>query len=144
MAVEFSAIPVQTVENGNNVLFTTQTIPCTKGYVVHRPGSGNIKLKGMTCHCRARYRVSFGANVAVPTDGTVGPVALALAIDGEADLATRRIVTPAAVGEYFAVSADIFVDVPGECCVTVSIKNVSDEDAAVDVQNANIIIDRVA
>lgn len=144
MAVEFSAISVQTVENRNNILFTDQTIPCTKGYVVHRPGSGNIKLKGMTCQCKARYRVSFGANIAVPTGGTVGPVALAISIDGEPDLATRRIVTPAAVNEFFAVSADVFVDVPGGCCVKVSIENVSDADAAVDVQNANIIIDRVS
>jgi hypothetical protein len=96
----------------------------------------------MTGQCRARFRVSFGANIAVPTDGTVGPISLAIAIDGEAVRATTMTVTPTVVDAFFNVFSSVFIDVPRGCCVTVSVKNITDVD--VDVQNANLIVDRVA
>jgi hypothetical protein len=86
--------------------------------------------------------VSFGGNIAIPTGGTVGPISLALAIDGEAVPATTMIITPAAVEQFFNVSADLFIDVPRGCCVSVSVKNISTD--AVVVQNANLIITREA
>jgi hypothetical protein len=51
-------------------------------------------------------------------------------------------VTPAAVENYFNVFSAIFVDVPRGCCISVSVKNVGT--IPVDVQNANLIIERVA
>jgi hypothetical protein len=54
-------------------------------------------LRGITNQCRARFKVTFGGNIAIPTGGTVGPISLAIAIDGEAVPATTMIVTPAAV-----------------------------------------------
>jgi hypothetical protein len=99
-------------------------------------------LRGITNQCRARFRVSFGGNIAIPTGGTVGPISLALAIDGEAVPATTMIITPAAVEQFFNVSADLFIDVPRGCCVSVSVKNISTD--AVVVQNANLIITREA
>ena len=47
-----------------------------------------------------------------------------------------------AVENYFNISSEALVDVPAGCCLTVSVKNVSDQ--AIDVQNANLIIERVA
>ena len=52
------------------------------------------------------------------------------------------IVTPAAVGEYFNVAGGVFLDVPAGCCTQVSVRNTSV--GAVDVQNANLIVERVA
>jgi hypothetical protein len=52
------------------------------------------------------------------------------------------IVTPAAVEQYFNVKSSVFIDVPKGCCLSVSIKNTSDEDIL--VQNANLIITREA
>jgi hypothetical protein len=51
-------------------------------------------------------------------------------------------VTPAAVEDFFNVYSSTFIDVPRGCCVTVSVKNISP--AAIEVQNANLIIERVA
>jgi hypothetical protein len=51
-------------------------------------------------------------------------------------------VTPAAVEEFFNVSSSIFIDVPRGCCLTASIQNTTD--AAIEVQNANLIVERVA
>ena len=96
----------------------------------------------MTGQCRARFRVSFGANIGLPADGVVGPISLAIAIDGEAVRATTMTVTPAAVEQFFNVYSSVFIDVPRGCCVTVSVRNITDVD--VDVQNANLIVDRVA
>ena len=53
-------------------------------------------------------------------------------------------VTPAAVGEFFNVFSSIFIDVPRCCCVTISVQNVSEGAVPVDVENANLIIERVA
>jgi hypothetical protein len=83
---------------------------------MHRDGSGLVTLKGLTNQCRARFRVSFGGNIAIPTGGTVGPISLAIAIDGEAVATTTMISTPAAVEEYNNVFSAIFLDIPRGCC----------------------------
>lgn len=144
MAVEYSAPFVQTVAAGENVIFTSTDIACTRGYVLHRDNSGIVTLRGAATgnQNRARYRISFGGNLAIADGGTVGAVSLTMAIDGETVNTTRMIVTPAAVGDYFNVSMDTFVDVPRCCCVTIAIENTAG--TPVDVQNANIIIDRTA
>jgi hypothetical protein len=110
--------------------------------MTHRDDSGLVTLRGLTNQCRARFRVTFGANIALPTGGTVGPISLAIAIDGEAVRATTMTVTPAAVEEFFNVFSSVFVDVPRGCCVTISVKNITTDD--IEVQNANLIVDRVA
>jgi hypothetical protein len=139
--MEIIANALQTVPANQNVYFT-DTITCGNCAITHRDDSGLVTLRGMTGQCRARFRVSFGANIAVPTDGTVGPISLAIAIDGEAVRATTMTVTPTVVNAFFNVFSSVFIDVPRGCCVTVSVKNITDVD--VDVQNANLIIDRVA
>jgi hypothetical protein len=86
--------------------------------------------------------VTFGGNIAVPTGGTVGPISLAIAIEGEPVPATTMIVTPAAVEQFFNVKSSVFIDVPRGCCTRISIVNTSDEPIV--VQNANLIITREA
>ena len=139
--MEIIANALQTVPANQNVYFT-DTITCGNCAITHRDDSGLVTLRGMTGQCRARFRVSFGANIAVPTDGTVGPISLAIAIDGEAVRATTMTVTPTVVDAFFNIFSSVFIDVPRGCCVTISVKNITDVD--VDVQNANLIVDRVA
>ena len=139
--MEIIANAVQTVAANQNVLFT-DTVTCGNYSIAHRNGSGLVNLRGTTTQCRARYKVSFGANIAVPTGGTVGAISVALAIDGEAIPTTTAIVTPAAVEEYFNVFTAIFIDVPRDCCLTVSVRNTTTADIL--VQNANLIVERVA
>jgi hypothetical protein len=139
--MEIIANALQTVQANQNVYFT-DTVICGNTSITHRDDSGLVMLRGITNQCRARFRVSFGGNIAISTGGTVGPISLALAIDGEAVPATTMIITPAAVEQFFNVSADLFIDVPRGCCVSVSVKNISTD--AVDVQNANLIITREA
>jgi hypothetical protein len=109
---------------------------------MHRDDSGLVTLRGCTSQCRARYRVSFGGNIAISTGGTVGPISLAIAIEGEPIAATTMTVTPAAVEEFFNVYASTFVDVPRGCCISASVQNISA--TSIDVENANLIIERVA
>lgn len=139
--MEIIANALQTVPANQNVYFT-DTVVCGSCSIAHRDDSGLVTLRGLTNQCRARFRVSFGGNIALPADGTVGPISLAIAIDGEAVRATTMTVTPAAVGEFFNVYASVFVDVPRGCCVTVSVRNITTDD--VDVQNVNLIVERVA
>lgn len=114
-------------------------------WFLHREGSGLIILRGIvnnpTCGF-ARYKVSFGANIAVPTGGTAGAISLALSLDGETIPTSSSIVTPAAVDEYFNVFDSLFVTVPAGCCFSVAVRNTSDQ--PIDVQNANIIVERTA
>lgn len=138
---EYTAVQLQTVEDGANVLFFEAPIESSRNNVTHRQGSGVFRLRGITNQCKARYRVSFGGNIAIPTGGTVGEISIALAIDGEALASATAIVTPAAVEEFFNVFTAVFVEVPRGCCLTVAVENTSDQ--AIDVQNANIIIERV-
>lgn len=135
---EYSAVAVQTVTTDSNVLFT-ETQSVSRG-VRHREGSGIFNLLGITNQCRARYKVTFNANVANAT--AVFPVMVALAIDGEPLGSSTMYVTPVAVAEYFNVTAVELIDVPKFGDVSLSVKNVSTGD--ITVQNANIIIERVA
>lgn len=139
--MELTANALQTVLENQNVLFT-DTVVCGSCSILHRDGSGLVTLKGLTNQCRARYRVSFGGNIAIPADGTVGAISLAIAVDGEPVVSTIMIETPAAVEEFSNVFSAIFLDVPRGCCFTVSVRNVSDQ--AINVQNANLIVERVA
>lgn len=138
---EYTAVQLQTVEDGANVLFFETPIASGRNNVTHRQGSGVFRLRGITNQYKARYRVSFGGNIAIPTGGTVGEISIALAIDGEALASATAIVTPAAVEEFFNVFVAVFVEVPRGCCLTVAVENTSDQ--AIDVQNANLIIERV-
>ena len=140
--MEIIANAIQTVNENANVLFT-DTVVCGSLSIAHRDGSGLVSLRGLaTAQCRARFRVSFGANIAIPTGGIVDAISLALAIDGEPVAATTMIYTPAAVEEYGNVFSSIFIDIPRGCCSTISVQNTSGE--AIDVQNANLIVERVA
>ena len=139
--MEIIANALQTVAANQNVYFTDE-ITCGSCSIGHRSGSGLVNLKGITNQCRARYRVSFGANIAIPTGGTVEAISLALALDGEPILATTMITTPAAVEEFQNVFSSVFIDIPRGCCSTVSVKNISTQ--AIETQNANLIVERVA
>lgn len=139
--MELTANAIQTVPANGNVIFT-DTVVCGNCSIMHREGSGLVTLRGLTNQCRARFRVSFGGNIALPTGGTVGPISLAIAINGEPVATTTMISTPAAVEEFNNVFSAIFIDVPKGCCSQISIRNISDQ--PVNVQNANLIVERVA
>ena len=139
--MELTANAIQTVATEQNVIFT-DVIVCGNPSMYHRDGSGLVTLRGLTNQCRARFRVSFGGNIAIPTGGTVEAISLALAINGEAVATTTAISTPAAVEEYNNVYTSIFLDIPRSCCQQISVKNISGQD--ISIQNANLIIERVA
>ncbi len=139
--MELIANALQTVAAGANVQFTDEVVSGCNS-ILHRAGSGLVTLRGITNQCRARFKIFFSGNIAIPTGGVVGPISLAIAINGEAVASTTMIQTPAAVGEFANVASAVFIDVPAGCCITVSVTNTSTEE--VDVQNANLIIERVA
>lgn len=143
MSAEYSYVPLQTVAEDANIIFMDGERSCKKGYVTHRSGAGLFRLKGASNACKTIYKVQFNANIAVATGGVVGPISVALQEDGETLGNAVAVVTPAAVGDFFNVSLTTFIVIPCGCCVTISVENVSDG-TAIDVTNANIIIDRVA
>lgn len=120
----------------------TETAVAGKSCVVHREGAGVVTLRGITNQCKARYKVSFGANIAVPTGGTVGAISMALAVNGEPLNSATAIVTPAAVEDFGNIYVSVFVDVPRGCCVTVSAENTSTQ--TISVANSNLIVERIA
>ena len=138
---EFTNTMLQTVAAGQNVVFT-ETPVCGGECILHREGAGVVTLKGMTNKYRARYKVSFGGNIQIPAGGTVGEISIALAVEGEPLASATAIVTPAAVEEFFNVYVSVLVEAPRGCCVSVAVENTSDE--AIEVQNANLIVERVA
>lgn len=144
---EYTSTATQTVTASQSVLFTETPVPCNRGLVMHREGSGVFTLRGPSCRCNqcfSRYRVSFGANIAVPATGAVAtdPISLAIAIEGEPLASATMIETPGVISEFNNVFSSVFVTVPRECCMTVSVEN--NGTGPVDVANANLIIERVA
>lgn len=140
--MEITANAVQAVAANQAVLFTDTAVSgnCS---MIHREGSGLVGLRGLpNGQCRARFLVEFGANIAVPTGQTVGPISLAIAINGEPVATSSMISTPAAVNEYNNVGSSLYINVPIGCCSQISVENIST--IPVNVQNANLIIERVA
>ena len=153
MACEFLANAVQEVTLNGPVLFNA-SIPCNKGYVYHEDETGNFILRGIVNNqfaCYAHYQVTFNGNIAVPEGGTVGPIAVALTINGEPRLTSRAIYTPAAVDEYGNVTSTAIIKVPRGCCFSLSVDSVpATTDPTVtpapiiNVQNANLTVARIA
>ena len=137
---EFTNVFVQQIAANGNAVFSEPPVSGSN-CIVHRDGSGIITLRGMTNQCRARYKVVFGGNIAIPTGGAVGPISVAIAVEGEALGSATAVVTPAAVEDFFNVFAAAFIEVPRGCCVTVAVKNTSTE--TIELENANVIVERV-
>ena len=110
---------IQTVEPNGTLVFSSTSVNrgCT---VRHRQGSGRF-----TALKPGVYKISFQANVAIPTGGTAGAISLDIVQDGESLAGSRMISTPV----YRCDSANI------------AIRNTSG--VAVNVQDANIVIDRL-
>lgn len=138
---EFTNATTALVAAGQNVPLT-ETAVAGNCSIVHREGAGIVTLRGLTNQCRARYKVSFGANIAIPTGGTVEAISIALAVNGEPLVSATAVVTPAAVGDYGNIFVSANVDVPSGCCLTVAAENISGQ--AINVANANMIVERVA
>lgn len=134
----------QTVASGNNVLLQ-DSIPCNKGYVIHRNGSGILTLRGIVnnpCAKFARYFVEFNGNIAVPAGETPGEISLALAIDGEALQTSLARVTPTVAEAFFNVTSVAYITVPAGCCVTIAVENTSN--IPIVAANSNLVVNRVA
>lgn len=153
---EYAFNPVQTVPPGQSVIFDDVN-PCRKGYVYHRNQSGILILRGIvngSNNCFARYEVTFNGNIGLPSTATVGPISVALAVDGEPVQTSKAIVTPAAVvptpvtdENFFNVTSTAIITVPRGCCFNVSVQNTSTgttTNPAINVQNANLTVSRIA
>lgn len=142
---------VQLVALNSPVIFDA-SIPCNRGYIYHEDNTGIFILRGATPNCFARYQVIFNGNIAIPTGGEVTPIALAITVNGETRPTSTAIFTPAAVDEFGNITSTAIITVPRGCCFTIAVRYV---DATVDdptttptptieVQNANLVIQRVA
>ena len=148
---EFIYNPIQEVQPNQQVILN-DSIPCNKGYVVHRNESGIVTLRGIVnnpCASFARYQVTFNGNIALPEGATAQPISIALAESGEPILTSRAIVTPAAVDEYFNVTSTAIITVPKGCCFNISVENTSEivgttPAPSINVQNANLTVSRIA
>lgn len=153
MAAEYVANAVQAVNLNQPVIFTA-SIPCRNGYIYHEDETGIFILRGKVnnqCANFAVYQVTFNGNIAIPTGGTAGSIAVAIAVNGEQKPSSRAIITPAAVEEYGNVTSTAIIKVPRGCCFTLSIDSVpASADTTVtpapviNVQNATIVFNRIA
>ena len=148
---EYLANNVQNVSLNAPVIFNA-SIPCTKGYVYHEDETGIFTLRGITNNCFARYQVTFNGNIAIPEGGEITPIALSIVVSGEPRLTSRAIFTPTAVDEWGNVTSTALITVPRGCCFNVSVDYVdatTDDPATtptpvIEVQNANLVVNRVA
>ena len=152
MAAEYLANAVQSVALNAPVIFNA-SIPCPRGNVYHEDETGIFTLRGITNgQCFATYQVTFNGNIAVPTGGTAGAIAVAIAVSGEPRLTSRAVFTPQAVDEYGNVTSTAIITVPKGCCFSASVRYIdaTTDDATVEpatlinVQNANLVINRIA
>lgn len=138
---EYTTIGTVSVASGSNIPFTETAVKANT-CIYHREGAGAVTLRGQTNQCFARYKVSFGGNLAVPEDGTAEAISVAISVNGEPLESATAIYTPADTQEYGNVFTAVFVQVPKGCCTTVAVENTSTQE--IYVANSNLIVERVA
>ena len=151
MAAEYLANATQEIALNAPAIFSA-SIPCTRGYVYHEDETGIFILRGITCNqCFATYQVTFNGNIAIPEGGAVTPIAMAVTVNGEPRLTSRAIFTPAAAEDFGNITSTAIIKVPRGCCFSLSVESVpASADATVtpapviELQNANLVIDRIA
>ena len=121
----------QNVALNNTIPFDIVSIPCNKRCVIPIT-TGVLTLRSGASN-QAQYEVTLQANVAIPTGGTVTPVALAITLDGVPIPDSVAIVTPAAVDDVWHINTSTTITVPCGCCISVSAAYVdaTEDDAAV-------------
>lgn len=147
---EYLANAAQTVNLNEPIVFDA-SIPCNRGLVYHEDQTGVFILRGKTCQCYATYQVTFNGNIAIPTGGTVGPIAVAITVNGQPRPTSRAQFTPAAVEEFGNVTSTAIIKVPCGCCFTIGVDYVNGTDdpaatpaPAITVQNANLVVSRIS
>lgn len=120
----------------------TETAAKAPACIVHRAGSGLVTLRGLTSgQCRARFKVSFGGNIAIPPAAPWGPFPWRWL-----SAVKRSIARPPSSHLLQSKTTSAFSllrsSVPRGCCVTVAVKNTSAQ--AVSIANSNLIVERVA
>lgn len=134
----------QNVALNGTIPFNIVSIPCNKGCVIPIT-TVVLTLKGNTSNRFARYDVSVQANVAIPTGGTVTPIAIAITLNGVAIPDSVAIVTPAAVEDVWHINTSVTVTVPSGCCVSISAAYVdATEDDAATTPTPSIFVRRRA
>lgn len=130
--LELTTVREQEILLNGAALFEDVALRSGCGAERHRQGSSQITLSKPGI-----YHVEFNGDIAIPADGTVEEISMALAVDGEALAGSEMTVTPAAVEEFFNISTSHLLRVCYPCCLTVSVINTSTQ--AILLQNANII-----
>lgn len=151
MAAEYLANAEQLVTLNSPINFTA-SIPCRRGFIYHEDETGIFILRGITDQCFATYQVTFNGNIALPEEAEdVVPIAIAITVNGEPRPTSRAIFTPAAVDEFGNVTSTAIIRVPKGCCFSLSVEAVpATTDPTVtpapviNVQNANLVINRIA
>lgn len=121
----------QNVALNGTIPFNVVSIPCNKGCVVPI-ATGVVNLRS-GANQQARYDVTVQANVAIPTDGAVTPIAIGITINGVVVPDSVAIVSPTADEEVWHINTSTTVTVPCGCCLSVSAAYVdaTEDDAAV-------------
>ena len=154
MACEFLCNDVQEVALYSPVIFRS-SIPCTRGLVFHEDETGNFILRGAgsNCSCNqyAHYQVTFNGNIAIPEEGEVTPIAIALTVNGEPRYVSRAIFSPTETEQYGNVTSTAIIKVPRCCCFSLGVESVPATTdptitpaPVISVQNANLTIARIA
>ena len=149
MAAEYLSNATQQVNLNSPVIFTA-SIPCRKGNIYHEDETGNFVLRGITNGCFATYQATYNGNIALPEGATVGPIAVAMTVNGEPRPTSKAIFTPAAVEAFGNVTSTCIIRVPRGCCFNLSVESVAattDPTATpapvIEVSNSNLVISKI-
>lgn len=130
---------IQQVAAGQNAILDTDVI--RSRCVSHRTGSGLICVDNSGCDCKpARYKVFVKANISIPTGGTVGPISLGIALNGEIVQSSIATVTPAAAGDEFSVATEEIINA-GKCPVNIAVRNPNTE--TIQISDLVVIVERI-
>ena len=125
---EYRYVAEQTVQPNGSVIFSNDGFPCGNGNIIHQDESGVFIARGVVKNpytAMGRLSVDFGANVAIPTGGTVEEITLAISVGGAPELASTIRITPTAVDVYENISRSIEIPIYRGVPQYISVTNTS-------------------
>ena len=144
--MEITANAIQKVVENDDVLFTTTVVPgnCS---IIHNEDSGLVTLRGLpNGQRRARFRVTFTGNMKADSGETIQGVtllSLAASKNGETITTSTMTITVGDTTSTYNIGTEFLIDVPIGCCTTIAFRNITNK-IDIDIQNANLIVERVA
>lgn len=122
---------LQMVKANHNVLFNEELTCKALSHIKHDQNGTFTVYKTSRPQKRDKYKLTFGANIAIPKEERIQPTALALCVNENAVLSSAIINTPASTDSYYSINRSMILEFNSDETTQFSVRNIGATDLKV-------------